>query len=198
MSKKRKTGRCRRAVTRARPWKKRFLDELVKNGSLSLSGRLVGVGRETVLAHRKKFPEFDEQVRNALAEAGDLLEAEARRRGFDGVDEPVIHQGVPSGQWVNERGLPVSHLTPGAVFIPLTVKKYSDTLLMFMLRALKPKRFRENHKIDIEGKVKVRQSVDFTKLSTEQLKALADIAKTAVTTTGPGSDSSGTGTPQSA
>jgi hypothetical protein len=56
--------------------------------------------------------------------AADRLEEEAWRRAVDGVDEPVgFYRGKPSA-WV---------------------KRYSDTLLIFLLKALRPEKYRERY-----------------------------------------------------
>ena len=55
-----------------------------------------------------------------------MLEAEARRRAAIGVDEPVFYKGEVVGH----------------------IRKYSDTLLMFLLKAHWPEKFRENVSID--------------------------------------------------
>jgi len=47
---------------------------------------------------RKKDPEFDTQVKEALALYGELLEAEAHRRGVDGWEEPVFFHGAECGR----------------------------------------------------------------------------------------------------
>ena len=57
----------------------------------------------------------------ALDIAVDLLEGEARSRAVEGVEQPRFHQGRICG----------------------TVRKYSDSLLMFLLRAHRPETFRE-------------------------------------------------------
>lgn len=62
-------------------------------------------------------PEFGEAARFAYSELGcDYLEMEARRRAVDGVDKPVFHNGEQCG----------------------TVTQYSDTLLIFLMKARKP------------------------------------------------------------
>ena len=40
-------------------------------------------------------------------------------------------------------GAAVSARTPGARLVPLTVTRYSDALLMFLLRGIRPEKFRE-------------------------------------------------------
>ena len=64
---------------------------------------------------------------------------EPRRRAHDGVDEPVVYQGELMGCWVMPDGAVVSKDTPGATLVPLTVKKYSDALLLALLKASTPR-----------------------------------------------------------
>ena len=61
-----------------------------------------------------------------MEEARELLEAEARRRAAMGVEEPVFYKGQVVGH----------------------IRKYSDNLLMFLLKAHWPEKFRENLSID--------------------------------------------------
>ena len=65
----------------------------------------------------------------ALEEARELLEAEARRRAAIGVDEPVFYKGKVVGH----------------------IRKYSDNLLMFLLKAHWPEKFRDNYAVEHSG-----------------------------------------------
>jgi hypothetical protein len=77
-----------------------------------------------------KWRDQDARFAKAWDEAMDLgsdaLEDEAIRRGHEGVDRPVYQQGTRIGM----------------------IRDYSDTLLIFMLKARRPSRFRDNIKID--------------------------------------------------
>jgi hypothetical protein len=70
----------------------------------------------------------------ALEDAADELEDEAVRRGRDGYLEPIIYQGKVMGDWVGPDGRPCDPQTEGATFIPLCVRRYSDQLLVNLLR----------------------------------------------------------------
>ncbi len=59
----------------------------------------------------------------------DLLEDEAVRRAKDGVEEPVYQGGKLVGH----------------------VQKYSDTLLIFLLKGAKPEKFRERSQHEFSG-----------------------------------------------
>lgn len=68
--------------------------------------------------------EYAEAFRLAGEAAADLLEEEARRRAVEGVEEPVgWYQGQPGGY----------------------VRRYSDTLLIFMLKGAKPEKYKDRH-----------------------------------------------------
>ena len=99
----------------------KFVKELAKSGNISAAARKAGVSRSHAYALRSMDIDFASEWTDALETAVDTLEAEARRRAVDGVDAPHFHQGNVAG----------------------TVKKYSDSLLMFLLKAHRPERYRE-------------------------------------------------------
>lgn len=86
--------------------------------------------RRTVYDHRTRDENFARAWDEALEEACDLLEAEARRRGVEGIDKPVYHEGVKVD----------------------TIKQYSDTLLIFLLKGARPHKYRDNHRHEVVGK----------------------------------------------
>ncbi len=76
---------------------------------------------------REQNAEFAMAFQDAMDEAADMLEAEAWRRALEGVAEPVVKSGMP-----------VFHPTTGEA---ITVRRYSDALLMLLLRGSKPGKF---------------------------------------------------------
>lgn len=127
-------------------WQERFLTELAATGNVSHSARVALVDRRTIYTHRQSDPAFAAAWLEAVDESNDLLEAEARRRAVEGVNEPVVHQGKIAGTWIDHEGRPCSPHDEGAKFVPVTVKKYSDTLLIFLLNGNRPEKFRQNVK----------------------------------------------------
>ena len=109
-----------------RSWKPLFLDTLRGTGNVRLAANNAGVARQVVYRARDSSATFRADWDEALEEARELLEAEARRRAAIGVDEPVFYQGQVVGH----------------------IRKYSDNLLMFLLKAHWPEKFRENVSID--------------------------------------------------
>ncbi len=147
-------------LERDRPprWRAAFLEGLRTLGCVSAACRLAEVGRQTVYDHRTADEGFAKAWDEALDESADLLVLEARRRAHDGVDEPVIWQGQLTGVWVGPDGTVVTETTPNARRVPLTVRKYSDALLMFLIKARRPEyrdSFRVQHAGDAAQPVKV-------------------------------------------
>lgn len=108
------------AITRielSRKKRKTFLQILSKTGRVTEAAQAVGY---TSTNHLHKMRREDEQFAEdwdlAVAAAKDVLESEAIRRGVDGVMEPTYYKGEVCGYTV----------------------KYSDTLLMFVLKKLDP------------------------------------------------------------
>jgi hypothetical protein len=102
-------------------WGKAFLAALEETGSVSAAAKAAKISRVTVYAHKRDDPDFAKEWDEALDRAADTLEDEARRRAHDGVDEDIYYKGEKVG----------------------TVRKYSDVLLMFLLKGIRPQKWRE-------------------------------------------------------
>src|SRR5437667_12509832 len=103
-----------------------FLQYLAETGNVSRSVKLVGTSPARVYTLRQNDPAFRQAWDDAEQIAADRLEAEAWRRAVEGFDEPV----VSAGKLVrDEDGNPVM------------VRRYSDTLLLALLRAHRPAKF---------------------------------------------------------
>lgn len=98
-----------------------FLAALAETGIVKRACEAVGIVRQTAYNRYDNDAEFAKGWDAALKIGVTALEDEAHRRGFEGVDEPVFHQGVRCG----------------------SVRKYSDTLAIFLLKAHKPEKYRE-------------------------------------------------------
>ncbi len=130
---KRGTGRTNRART-APDWADKFFEALRTEGTIYHACKKVGVGRRTVYERRDRDPEFAAAFADAKEDGVDVLEREAIHRGCEGYLEPVVHQGRIMGDWVNEAGEQVMPDAPGARFVPVAVRKFSDTLLANLLK----------------------------------------------------------------
>lgn len=86
---------------------------------------------------------YRREFRVARKESIQALESEARRRAMIGVRKLVTHQGQPVFVWVDSKGNVVDEGTPRAKRMPLYSTDYSDTMLIFLLKAAKPEKYRE-------------------------------------------------------
>ena len=100
---------------------------------------------------RRHSEDFAAQWDDALGEGVDLLDAEARRRAVTGVDKPVYYKGEVVG----------------------SITKYSDRLLMFLLRAHRPQKFRDGVKVEQPGATDVDVDRDIEKRIVEHLDRMA-------------------------
>ena len=104
----------------------RFLETLAATGNVPVAIDASGVSRHRLLVLRKDDPEFA-QLWDEAAEAGlDLLEGEAMRRVLEGIEEPVYYHGKCIGK----------------------VRRYSDSLLIFLLKNLRPEKYGDKVKVD--------------------------------------------------
>lgn len=113
-----------------------FLVAFAETGNVSLAAEAAGCSRKTHYQWKKEDQDYAHAAEEAAEMAADLLEASALHRAKDGVTEPVLYQGVPV---LDANGN------------PLVTVRYSDTLTIFLLKALRPAKYRERY--DITGGV---------------------------------------------
>lgn len=102
-----------------------FFAELATDGHVTRAAQVAGVDRSGCYKLRED-PEFEARWQDAMEKACDTLEAEARRRAVDGVEEPVFYQGVECGR----------------------VRKYSDGLLTTLLKGNRSK-YRDGGRLEV-------------------------------------------------
>ena len=121
-----KTGRPAEVVE-AR--KRAFLAAFRQTGVIGHATKAVDIHRDQPRRWRKEDHEFNRQYKQALNEATDLLESYALKRATVGVERPIYQGGKKVG----------------------TVNEISDTLLIFMLKARRPKKYRDRFKAEVSG-----------------------------------------------
>lgn len=111
----------------AQPKRKAFLAAYAQTGNISVAAKIANVGRRD---HYRWLDDarYEKAFNDAHEEACDRLEAEARRRAVQGVEEPVYGK------------LPGKATGTGQVG---TIRKFSDTLLIFLLKGARPEIYRE-------------------------------------------------------
>jgi hypothetical protein len=107
-----------------------FLDHLARTANVTRSAELANVDRPALYKRRKADLEFAKAWDEAVDLGTDALEDEAIRRAHEGVDDPVFFQGNKCG----------------------TIRRYSDTLLIFMLKARRPDVFKDRTSTELTGK----------------------------------------------
>lgn len=130
----------KRASTRRRDWKPAFLQAFRDTGLVAHACEIAGVGRSTVYEARALDEEFAVAWVQVEDEVSDVMERELYRRAVEGIEEPIVSAGKL-----------VTH-----------VLKYSDSLLMFALKARRPEKYRDNVKVEHTGKVTQDTVVQFT------------------------------------
>jgi|TARA_Y100000310_G_scaffold323853_1_gene384848 hypothetical protein len=110
---------ARKGVITTANKRNRFLEHLAGCGNVSESAKVAKADLSSLYGWRNGDQDFAYAWTLALEVAGDLLEAEARRRAL-GYDEAVYNR---AGEQVD------------------TIKKYSDRLLIFLLKGAKPDKY---------------------------------------------------------
>lgn len=105
-----------------------FLDLIARGNTAACAARTVGVRRNAMFDLRKRDPEFARQWAEADEAGTEALEQEAIRRAVEGVERGLFYQGV---KYTTER-------------------EFSDPLLMFLLRARAPEKYRERYEVKHE------------------------------------------------
>jgi hypothetical protein len=101
-------------------------------GNVRRACEAIDVSRVTAYEWRNKDPEFAKAWDVAKQIGADSLEDEAIRRAFEGVPEPVIYKGKKTRN---------------------TIQRYSDTLLIFLLKGARPEKYRDNARVEHAGSI---------------------------------------------
>jgi hypothetical protein len=123
-----------------------FLGAYRENGNIKLACAAGRVGRSSHYRWLERDADYAKEFEQAKKDAVDVLEAEARRRAVEGWEEPVgWYKGQAGG----------------------SVKRYSDTLLIFLLKGAAPQKYRE--RMEVSGALK---GLDFSVMTDEQLSRI--------------------------
>lgn len=111
--------------TPKKKWVEPFLAALSEYGNVSKAAKKAKVHRSVVYDERVSDEAFKQRWDAALAIGTEALEDEARRRAFEGTLKPVFYLGKKVG----------------------SIREYSDTLTIFLLKAHKPDLYRETSRV---------------------------------------------------
>ena len=133
-------------------WKAVFFENLSKSPNITKAAKAAGYTRQRVYQIRDEDPDFAKLWDDALAQSLDTAEGELYRRAVRGVVKPVYQGGVEVGK----------------------IREYSDTLMIFLLKAHKPEVYREVTRNELTGKNGGPiQHKDVTELTDDELARIA-------------------------
>ena len=132
--------------TAKKDWAIKCLASLAKYGNISKACADAHVGRTTFYQRRDADKDFADRAAEALETATDALELEARRRANNGVERKKF-----------DKGQPIIDPETGEQYIE---REYSDTLMIFLLKAAKPEKYRERMDVRQSGNVAILHVVE--------------------------------------
>lgn len=156
-----------------------FIAALAESGIVAKACEAVDIARRTAYEWREEHPAFAEAWDKALKIGITALEDEAARRAFLGTDKPLVHQGQKTPEFERDAngeivyyervveikvdGVTVERVEKVPKFkrdakggiVYQTMKEYSDTLAIFLLKAHAPEKYRENVHIEHAGSIDI-------------------------------------------
>lgn len=120
-------------LTLEKEWQNKFIKHLSEKANVSAACRKAGISRQYAYQIRDEDGVFKKAWDEALIIATEALEYEARRRAEEGVLDPIYYKDSQVG----------------------AVRKYSDTLLIFLLKAHRPETYRDNSHVEHSGEITI-------------------------------------------
>ena len=111
------------------PKKRAFLTALAHTGNVTKAADIADIARSAHYQWLEADPVYAAAYEDAMEQAAERLEAEAKRRAVEGVEEPVFYQGKQCG----------------------VIRRYSDALLMFLLKGAMPDKYKERTSTELTG-----------------------------------------------
>jgi len=115
-------------------------------GNITRAAIIAKIDRSSHFRWIKENSKYKTIFGDAHEAAADSLEEEARRRASEGWLEPVWYEGSQCGQ----------------------VRKFSDTLLIFLLKGLRPEKYRERISAELSGSVQVSVRLEDARVRAEK------------------------------
>lgn len=112
----------------------KFFAVLAATANVSKAAKAAKVSRSWVYEQKEADEAFAARWKEAEDVACDALEEEARRRALKGTIKPIYQQGKRVGQ----------------------VREYSDTLMVILLKAHRPEKYKDRSSVEQSGEVTIR------------------------------------------
>ena len=119
--------------------KRAFIAAFAQSGNVRAAVEAAAIGRSTHYEWLRTDPDYVRAVEIAKQDAIDILEAAAAQRAVTGVRKYLYHNGQP-----------VVDLNGAHLF----EMRFSDVLLIFLLKGLRPDKYRERY--DFSGETELR------------------------------------------
>lgn len=162
------------AMTLSGPQRERFLQTLADTCNLGKACEASGMSRTAWFKYRKENPEFDAAWKEAERIGVTVLEDEAKRRAFEGVEKPILYQGQFTRKFETRldelTGAPEIDTATGQVkYFPVydrsgrhtieTIREYSDSLVALLLKAHDHDKYRDHSKVEVEGNMSIANAL---------------------------------------
>lgn len=162
-TKKRKVGSSHKETAQKRR-QAAFLEAYKQCATITHAAQISKIVRQTHYDWIAKDNEYQKAFAEAEVAATDALLQECRRRAIQGVTEPILYRGK----------------------VVKTIQKYSDSLLMFLIKGALPEVYRERY--EFSGGTKPIRFVGYDQekmkgLSDEELQTLRSLASKVASTT---------------
>jgi hypothetical protein len=144
--------------TRNKAKQQSFLAAFAETASYTKAAEAAKIGHETHYRLLKDDAEYAVAFEEFKRKAVQVLEDEVIRRALEGVLVPVFHKGEPTG----------------------VIRRYSDSLLMFLLKGFMPEKYRERTNVEaagLESKPIVLADARFDQFSDEELSQFVLLTK---------------------
>jgi hypothetical protein len=141
----------RRVAESAHRKRDAFLAAFAELGTITHAAMRAGTGRTSHRYWMEHDPEYPTLFAEAAHQANDNLEREARRRAVDGVDKPVYQGKELVG----------------------SIREYSDTLLIFLMKGALPAKYRERVEITMDVSAEAKRLA--AELGLDEAEVLAEV-----------------------
>lgn len=146
-----------KAVTRTGRWKPVFLKTLADTGNVTLAATAANIERQTVYATKERDKAFAAAMSEAIEKAADNLEGALYARGLNGVAKYKTNEGVLVTVPVDKDGNVVTRDDPAFVKnVPLVEREYDTTAAIFLLKGMRPGKYRDSHHHHHDGLDKLK------------------------------------------
>jgi hypothetical protein len=125
-----------------------FVAVVESGGNITKACAESSYGRTAVYDYKANDSEFATRLAESVEKGMDVLEQECIRRARDGTLEPVFHKGEQCG----------------------TIRKYSDTLAIFLLKGARPEKYRERLSVSLQDATPAQIADAITRLTDDDLR----------------------------